>query len=89
MYNSILDHSAVLVHDITDEEVWSIVQYVSKKKVNIDLSNLKRLGIDEIALRKGHSHYCRTGQKTGRSVFQIAPFADLGTVWGFDTNAVW
>lgn len=25
--------------------------------MNIDLSNLKRLGIDEIALRKGHSHY--------------------------------
>ena len=27
------------------------------KKVSIDLSNLKRLGMDEIALRKGHSHY--------------------------------
>ena len=25
--------------------------------MNIDLSKLKRLGIDEIALRKGHSHY--------------------------------
>jgi transposase len=30
---------------------------MSKKKVNIDLSNLKRLGIDEIALRKGQKDF--------------------------------
>jgi transposase len=44
-------------NDLTDEEVWSIVQYVSKKKLQIDLSCLKRLGIDEITLRKGQEDY--------------------------------
>jgi transposase len=33
------------------------VQYVSKKKLVIDLSQLKRLGIDEISLRKGQGNY--------------------------------
>ena len=37
--------------------VWSIVKYISKKKLKIDLSSLKRLGIDEIALRKGQGNY--------------------------------
>jgi len=30
-----------------------MVKYMSQKKLDIDLSNLKRLGIDEIAWRKG------------------------------------
>ena len=34
-----------------------MVKYISKKKLNIDLSNLKRLGIDEIALRKGQKDF--------------------------------
>lgn len=50
-------HNVGLQYDLTDDEVWSMVQYISKKKVHIDLSHLKRLGIDEIALRKGHGHY--------------------------------
>lgn len=50
-------HNVGLQYNLTDDEVWSMVQYISKKKVNIDLSHLKRLGIDEIALRKGHGHY--------------------------------
>jgi len=37
-------------------KVWSMVQYVGKK-TQIDLSCLKRLGIDEIALRKGQGDY--------------------------------
>lgn len=34
-----------------------MVQYMSKKNLRIDLSSLKRLGIDEIALRKGQGNY--------------------------------
>ena len=34
-----------------------MVKYISKKKLNIDLTNLKRLGIDEIALRKGQKDF--------------------------------
>ena len=47
-------HNVAQKHDLSDDEVWSIVQSVSKKKLSVDLSGLKRLGIDEIALRKGH-----------------------------------
>lgn len=50
-------HNVALQNDLTDEEVWSMVKHVSKKQIKIDLSSLKRLGIDEIALRKGHSNY--------------------------------
>lgn len=50
-------HNVAVVNDLTDEEVWSMVQYVSKKKLRIDLSVLKRLGIDEITLRKGQEDY--------------------------------
>ena len=50
-------HNVALQNDLTDEEVWSIVKYISKKKLKIDLSSLKRLGIDEIALRKGQGNY--------------------------------
>ena len=34
-----------------------MVQYISKKKLQLDLRKLKRLGIDEIALRKGQGNY--------------------------------
>jgi transposase len=50
-------HNVAVINDLTDEEVWSIVQYISKKKLGVDLSGLKRLGIDEIALRKGQGNY--------------------------------
>ncbi|NJP10198.1 MAG: ISL3 family transposase [Leptolyngbyaceae cyanobacterium RU_5_1] len=50
-------HNVALVNDLTDDEVWSMVQYISKKKLNVDVSSLKRLGIDEIALRKGQGDY--------------------------------
>ncbi len=50
-------HNVGQQNDLTDEEVLSIVQYISKKKLVIDLSQLKRLGIDEIALRKGQGDY--------------------------------
>jgi transposase len=49
--------SVAVQNDLTDEEVWSMVQYISKKKLQIDLSRLKRLGIDEIAMRKGQGDY--------------------------------
>ena len=44
-------------NDLTDEEVWSIVEYISKKKLVIDLTGLQRLGMDEIALHKGENNY--------------------------------
>ena len=50
-------HNVALNNDLTDEEVWSMVNYISKKKLHIDLTNLKRLGIDEIALRKGQKDF--------------------------------
>lgn len=50
-------HNVAIQNDLTDEEVWSMVQYISKKKLRIDLSCLKRLGVDEIALRKGQGDY--------------------------------
>jgi len=50
-------HNVAVQNNLTDEEVWSMVQYISKKKLRLDFSLLKRLGIDEIALRKGQGHY--------------------------------
>jgi transposase len=50
-------HNVAVQNDLTDEEVWSMVQYISKKNLQIDLSSLKRLGIDEITLRKGQGDY--------------------------------
>ncbi|MEM9213313.1 MAG: ISL3 family transposase [Cyanobacteria bacterium P01_F01_bin.150] len=41
----------------TADVIESMLDYMSKKKWNLDLSNLTRLGIDEIALRKGHKDY--------------------------------
>lgn len=50
-------HNVALNNNLTDEEVWSMVKYISKKKLKIDLSELKRLGIDEIAMRKGQDNF--------------------------------
>ena len=49
-------HNVALNNDLTDEEVWSMVKYM-KKNLKIDISNLKRLGIDEISLRKGQKDF--------------------------------
>jgi transposase len=50
-------HNEGQQNDLTDEEVWSIVEYISKKKLVIDLTGLQRLGMDEIALHKGENNY--------------------------------
>ncbi|MCG8361715.1 MAG: ISL3 family transposase [Pseudanabaenales cyanobacterium] len=50
-------HNVAKNNDLTDAEVWSMVKYLSKKKWTLDLSDLRRLGIDEITLRKGQSDY--------------------------------
>ncbi|NEP53965.1 MAG: ISL3 family transposase [Moorea sp. SIO3C2] len=41
----------------TADVVESMLDYMSKKKWNLDLSSLTRVGLDEIALRKGHKNY--------------------------------
>ena len=50
-------HNVAKNNDLTDEEVWSMVKYLSKKKWVLDLKGLRRLGIDEITLRKGQGDY--------------------------------
>jgi transposase len=50
-------HNVGKQNDLTDEEVWSMVKYISQKKVKIDIRGLTRLGIDEIAMRKGQGDY--------------------------------
>lgn len=49
-------HNVGLQYDLTNDEVWSMAQYVGKK-VNLDLSHLKRLRINEIVLRKVQGYY--------------------------------
>lgn len=49
-------HNVGVNHGSTDEQVASMVQYVSKK-MRVDVSELRRLGIDEIALRKGQKDF--------------------------------
>jgi len=39
-----------------------MMHYISKKKIKIDLCQLKRLGIDEIALKKGQGQYIVVSQ---------------------------
>jgi transposase len=50
-------HNVAVQNNLTDEEEESMVQYISKKKLQLDLRKLKRLGIDEIAMRKGLGDY--------------------------------
>jgi transposase len=50
-------HNVAKNHGLTDDEVWSMVEYVSQKKWLLELSGLKRLGIDEIAMKKGQGNY--------------------------------
>lgn len=46
-------HNVALNNDLSDEEVWSMILYVAEQVIVIDLKELRRLGIDEISLRKG------------------------------------
>jgi len=50
-------HNVAQNNSLTDDEVWSIVEYMSKKQWSLDLSELRRLGMDEISLRKGQDDY--------------------------------
>jgi transposase len=46
-------HNIAKSNQLTDEEVWSMVNHVAAQRGEIDVSQLKRLGIDEISLVKG------------------------------------
>lgn len=50
-------HNVAKNYGLKDDEVWSMMEYVSKKKWSLELIGLKRLGIDEIALKKGQGNY--------------------------------
>jgi transposase len=50
-------HSVAERNDLSDEEVESMLKGQASQILNINLSQLKRLGIDEIALVKGQGNY--------------------------------
>lgn len=50
-------HNVAKKYDITDDLVVSMLEYLSKKKWKFDSSRIKRLGIDEIALKKGQKDF--------------------------------
>jgi transposase len=50
-------HSVAERNDLSDEEVESMLRSQASKILNINLSQVKRLGIDEIALVKGQGNY--------------------------------
>jgi transposase len=50
-------HSVAERNDLSDEEVESMLRRQVSQILNINLSQLKRLGIDEIALVKGQGNY--------------------------------
>lgn len=50
-------HNVAKNNNITDDLVQSMLEYLSKKKWKFDPSKIKRLGLDEIALRKGQRDY--------------------------------
>lgn len=45
-------------NDVTEEEIQRMVEDIAEEITEPDLSKLKRLGIDEIALVKGQKNYC-------------------------------
>ncbi|RCJ42029.1 transposase [Nostoc minutum NIES-26] len=51
-------HSVASKGIVTTEEIERMLKDVSKKLPNFKPLNLKRLGLDEIALIKGHGNYC-------------------------------
>lgn len=50
-------HSVAVRNDLSDEEVESMLEGQANEILKIDLSQLSRLGIDEIALVKGQGNY--------------------------------
>jgi transposase len=50
-------HNVAKNNNITDDVVQSMLEYLSRKKWTFDPSRVQRLGIDEIALRKGQGDY--------------------------------
>ena len=50
-------HSVATRNDLSDEEVQSMLDSQASSILEIDLTGLKRLGIDEIALIKGQGNY--------------------------------
>lgn len=44
-------------YKLTNEEVWSMVRSIARKILPVNVSNLKRLGIDEISLVKGQGKF--------------------------------
>ena len=50
-------HSVAERNDLSDEEVQSMLNSQAPSMLEVDLSGLKRLGIDEIALVKGQGNY--------------------------------
>lgn len=50
-------HNIAEINQLTDEEVWSMVNHVATARGAIDVSQLKRLGIDEISLVKGGGQF--------------------------------
>ena len=51
-------HSVASKGIVTTEEIERMLKDASEKLLNFKPVNLKRLGIDEIALRKGKGNYC-------------------------------
>jgi transposase len=45
-------------NDVTEEEIQRMIEDIAEEITETDLSKLKRLGIDEIALVKGQKNYC-------------------------------
>jgi transposase len=45
-------------NDVTEEEIQRMLEDIAQEITEPDLSKLKRLGIDEIALVKGQKNYC-------------------------------
>jgi len=50
-------HNVAQEAGLSDDQVLSILKHVAQIDIQPDLSNLRRLGIDEISLRKGHQQY--------------------------------
>lgn len=51
-------HSVVSKGIFTKDEIERMLKDASEELPNLKPINLKRLGIDEIALKKGHGNYC-------------------------------
>ena len=51
-------HSVAAKGIVTEDEIERMLKDASEELPNLKPINLKRLGIDEIALKKGHGNYC-------------------------------